>query len=90
MGLNKITQGHGYELNSSFKSIIGHNTLYIELRDEGGLIWPSRIAVIMASVIINFFELFLYESELNSNYCISCSSTRVDLLMFKEMMHEII
>ena len=58
MCLNKITCRHGYELNSSFKSIIAHSTLYIELRDEGDLIWPSRIVVILAGGIIIYFEFF--------------------------------
>ena len=57
--LNKITCGHGFKLNSSFKSIIPHNPLHIELRDEGALIWPSRIVVTMAGIIIKKFDIFL-------------------------------
>ena len=60
-----------------------HNTLCIELRDEGALIWTSRIVAIMADIIINFFEQFLHNTELKSDYCISCSSSRVALLTFK-------
>ena len=71
--LNKIMCVHNYELNSSFKSIIAHKKLHIELRDEGVLTWPSRIVVIIAGIIINFlnfFDFFLHNTELKSDYFI--------------------
>ena len=88
--LNKITYGHVYELESSFKRIIAHSTFCVELRYEDGLMWPSRIVVVMAGDIINFFEQFLHETELKLHYCISCSSSRIALLTFKEITHEIV
>ena len=57
-----ITCVNYYELNSSLKSIIGHNTLHLELKDEGDLEWPSRTVANIAGVIIKKMNCF-YENQ---------------------------
>ena len=42
---NKLSYGHGGKLNILHKSRIAHNMSCIDMRDEGGLIWTSRIVV---------------------------------------------
>ena len=73
---------HGHTLNDSNKNRIPCNTACINLRYEGGLRCPSIIIVVIAGIIIKFFD-FLKSEELINDYQKSCSSPRVALLTFK-------
>ena len=57
--INKSIYGKGYTLSYQSKSLIAYNTTYLELRDEGGLLWPSRITACIAGMTTSFFEYFL-------------------------------
>ena len=84
--LNKL----GHTLDHAVKNRIQCNISHIDLRDEGGLTWPSKIEVLICGIVINIFERFLNSDSLKNDYFASCSSSRVALLTFKEMVQEVI
>ena len=61
----------------------------MNLRDKGGLIWPSKIVVFVAGLIIKSSETFL-DSEVIMNECyLAALSSRIVLTALKEIIIEI-
>ena len=84
------TVSHGRNMTDNEKLFMEYNISYMELRDEGGLIWPSKIIVIMYGIIKIIFEEFLQSETLLNDYHHSCSSSRVALMTLKEIIFDII
>ena len=85
---NALSHGHGRTINALAKSAITCNAHCINMRDEGGLMWPSHVAVLLCGIIIKCFEKILNSNSLMKDCSMSCSNSRVALLAVKEMVHE--
>ena len=65
---------------------MAHNKLFIDLRDKGGLIWPSRIVVLISGAIVKLFEWFLNSDAKMIDCHMSCSSSRTILMALKDVI----
>ena len=62
----------------------------MDLRDKGGLIWPSKIVVLLAGLIIKVFETFLdSENVMNERY-LAASSSRIVLTALDEIIMDML
>ena len=52
----KLSPGKERGLNEVDKEGMPHEKSCIESRDEGGLIWPSKIAVFVTGIVVNFLN----------------------------------
>ena len=58
----------------------------MNLRDKGGLVWPSKIVVLLTGLTIKVFETFL-DSENMMNECyLAASSSRIVLTALDEII----
>ena len=71
-------------------SQIPYNVSYIKLRDNRDLICPSRIIVILTSLIIKIFETFIESDIMINEYYLASSLSSVILTTLKEIIHAII
>ena len=55
---NKLSYGLGHTINLSVKSRISYNISCVDVRDEGGLMWTSRIVVFLCGTIIIFLKKY--------------------------------
>ena len=86
--INKSIYGQGCTLSYQSKRLMSCNTTYLELRDEGGLLWPSKIMACIAGMMKSFFDYFLSSEDLLNDYLVSCPSSRIDLLAMKNVTHD--
>ena len=77
-------------LNQMRKIGISCNIEHIDLRDEGGLLWPSKIVAMLTGAIIKLFEWILASNNLMNYYCTSCSSSCAGLLVLKSIVNDIL
>ena len=67
-----------------------HNISHMNLRDNGDLMWLSKIIVLIAGLIAKAFGTFL-NSEVMMNECyLASSSSRIVLTALKEIIIEIL
>lgn len=83
------TVSHGWNIANNDKLFVEHNISHIELRDDGGLIWPSKIIIIVRGIIKTIFERFLQSETLLNDYH-HCSSSCVALITLKQMLLDMI
>ena len=79
----RIKLMHGINIDGANKHSMSYDTSHIDLRDKGGLIWPSKLIVMLPGSIIKIFERFIQLENLMNDHCASCSSSRVALLALK-------
>jgi len=84
---NKLTYGH--DTSDERKKSVGYNILFMNLRDKGGLIWPSKIVVLMTGLTIKAFESFLDSENMMNEYYIAASSSRIVLTALDEIIRDI-
>ena len=56
------------------------------MKDEGGLLWPAKEAVLMTGHCINTVEKLPNEQETLENFVILASVSNVELISLKELM----
>ena len=64
----------GINIDDAKKHSVSCNTSHIDARNKGGLIWPSKLIVILLGSMIKIFERFVQSENLMNDYHASCSS----------------
>ena len=85
---NKII--YGCNLSNARINELPYNTTYIKLRDNGGLIWPSRIIVLLTGLNIKIFETFINSENMMNEYYLASSSSCTMLATLKEIIWDIV
>ena len=85
--VDKLSYGHN--LDKMNKMRFPHNVEYVDFRYDGGLLWPSRIVVMLTGVVIKLFEQILASEDFMNDYYTSCSSSSIALLFLKSMVFDI-
>ena len=80
---------HGINIDDAKKHSMSCDMSCIDLRDKGGLIWPSKLIVMLSGSIIKIFERFIQSENLMNDYYASCSSSRVALLALKNLLNDL-
>ena len=60
--LNKLSSAQGHTLDYSSKNQVQCSMLCIGFRDRGGLVFSSKVAVLICDVVIVFFTIFSFGS----------------------------
>ena len=79
---------HGRNLCGEKIKSLCYNTSCMEIRDEGGLLWPTKEIIFIGGYVIKFFEHFLKSENLLKEYYSSCSSSRMALMAIKKIMSD--
>ena len=62
MRRKKLT--YRYDISDKRKKSILCNIFFMSLRDKGGLVWLSKIVVLLTSLTIKVFETFLHSENM--------------------------
>ena len=58
---------HGTRLTNEEKGYLEHNMQFINLRDEGGLIWPNMIVVTLCGIVVTTFHAIMNNETMMEN-----------------------
>ena len=66
-----------------------HNILFMNLRDKGSLVWPSKIVVLLTGLTIKVFKTFLHSENIMNEYYIAASLSHIVLTGLDEIIRNI-
>ena len=77
---------YGKNISDDEKIMLEYNTKFMNIRNEGGLIWPKNNVNTLCGIVVTTFSNLLKDSKLMSYFNESATSSRVGLQVLQCMI----